>query len=174
MGAERDEQRVSAWLSLVQANAAVADALDGSLQRSVGISLTWHEVLAHLGEAPAGRLRMHELARSVLLSKSGVTRLVDRLAEAGLVTRDLCSPDRRGVFAAITPEGREMLERAGPVFAAALDVHFGHHLGERDVANLQDALGKLLAAHGRETRPSCPSVYVIGAPASAAAAASAG
>jgi DNA-binding MarR family transcriptional regulator len=159
MGGARDDDRASAWLAMVQSNAAVTDALDGSLQRGVGISLTWHEVLAHLADAPEGRLRMHELARSVLLSKSGVTRLVDRLADAGLVTRDLCSPDRRGVFAAITPAGRDMLDRAGPVFASALDDHFGRHLDQADVANLQAVLGKLLLAHGRDQEPTCPSVY---------------
>src|SRR5438046_1224475 len=119
-----DESRVAAWAALLEAHAAVSDVLEEELQASLGIPLSWHEVLARLASAPDGRLRMQELARSVLLSKSGITRLIDRMQEAALVSRGSCTSDRRVVYAVITDQGRTMLDRALPAFSRGFDRAF--------------------------------------------------
>ena len=97
-----NEERMAAWMALMQAHAAVVAGLEDKLVKDRGLPLSWHEVLVHLAAAPDGKLRMQDLARSVLLSKSGVTRLVDRMEESGLVERTACASDRRVIYAAIT------------------------------------------------------------------------
>ena len=89
-----NEERMAAWMALMQAHAAVVAGLEDKLVKDRGLPLSWHEVLVHLAAAPDGKLRMQDLARSVLLSKSGVTRLVDRMEESGLVERTACASDR--------------------------------------------------------------------------------
>src|SRR6266498_3687257 len=111
---------LAAWLTLLQARSVVVDALEADLELPLG----WFEVLIQLTSAEDGRLKMQELAHSVLLSKSGVTRLVDRMADAGLVTRDACETDRRVVYATVTHKGRTALRQALPAHAESLARHF--------------------------------------------------
>ena len=89
---------------------------DTELAREHDMPLSSYEVLLYLNDSPEGRMRMSELADSVLLSRSGLTRLVDRLERQGLLRRERCESDARGLFAEITPEGRG-------VFAAARKTH---------------------------------------------------
>jgi DNA-binding MarR family transcriptional regulator len=151
---------MAAWMTLMQTQAAVVEQLESSLVNEVGLPLSWHEVLVRLEAAPDGKLRMQELARSVLLSKSGVTRLVDRMADAGLVKRDACASDRRVVYAGITDEGRDRLERALPVFLRGFDEYFAQHISDEDANAVRAALGKVLTAHGRADAGGCPSTYL--------------
>ena len=101
-----------AWRSFLRAHTALTRELDAELLAAHGLPLTSYEVLLFLADAPGGHMRMSELAESVLLSRSGLTRLVDRLAGCGLVERTRCTEDARGWFAAITPKGREVFEEA--------------------------------------------------------------
>lgn len=157
-----DEQAMSAWIALMQAHSAVVDALAGPLEAELGLPLSWHEVLVWLAGSPDGRLRMQELARSVLLSKSGITRLIDRMHRAGLVRRENCSADRRVVYAVITDQGRDTLVRALPVFASSFRDAFGRHLDRDDTAMLGEILAKILSGLG-ERQTVCPTTYVHGA-----------
>src|SRR5436309_916604 len=102
--------RMSAWINLVQADSVVSAGIEERLQRACGLSLAEHELLVRLGHAPEGRLRMLDLAHLLLVSKSGATRLVDRLTKEGLVERALCSTDRRVVYAGLTDKGRALLD----------------------------------------------------------------
>jgi DNA-binding MarR family transcriptional regulator len=113
-----------------------------------GQSLTPEEVelLVQLSRAPEARLRMLEVSRSLLLSKSGVTRLVDRLEERGLVTRAACPEDRRVVYATLTEPGRDVLDEARPLLAAAVAEHLGRHLSSARIATVRRALRAVLAA----------------------------
>ena len=97
---------------MLRAHAATTRQLDAELVAGHRISLSAYEVLLFLADAPAGQLRMSELADGVLLSRSGLTRLVDRLAREGLVRRERCEDDARGLNAVITPAGRELFTRA--------------------------------------------------------------
>jgi DNA-binding MarR family transcriptional regulator len=97
---------------MLRAHAELTRALDAQLTREHDLPLSSYEVLLFLADAPDGRMRMSELAESVLLSRSGLTRLVDRLERDGLLKRERCESDARGLFAEITPEGRELFDAA--------------------------------------------------------------
>ena len=112
----RDE--LAAWRGLLRVHAALTKALDAELMREHELPLSSYEVLLFLAEAPEGRLRMSELADGVLLSRSGLTRLVDRMERDGLLQRERCEEDQRGLYAEITDKGRQM-------FADARKTHLG-------------------------------------------------
>ena len=141
-----DDLHLAAWRSLLEAHAAVTDLLERELEREQGLALSKFEVLLKLADAPGGRMRMLELAESVLLSKSGLSRLVDRMVEAGLVRRERCEDDRRGWFAVLTDQGRSALRRAAPVHLRGIQEHFARHLEPDEVQVLAAALGRVVAA----------------------------
>lgn len=149
------EERMDAWRAFLQAHAAVIRALESEMQKEQGLPLTWYEILVWLNRAPEGRLRMQELADSVLLSRSGLTRLMDRMSEAGLVKREACSHDRRGMYAVITPEGKAALERSAPEHLRGVQEHFLRHLDDADVQAMRRALSKVLASEKGESSGDC-------------------
>jgi DNA-binding MarR family transcriptional regulator len=151
---------MEAWMSLLQAHAAVLEGLESRLVQDAGLPLSWHEVLVRLADAPEGKMRMQDLARSILLSKSGVTRLVDRMLDAGMVKRTACTADRRVTYAQITGKGRAVLDRALPVFVRGFDEHFARHLSEAETRTLRAALEKVLVGNGVVAKAeTCPSAY---------------
>ena len=97
---------------MLRAHAELTKLLDAELAREHDLPLSSYEVLLFLNDSPEGRMRMSELADSVLLSRSGLTRLVDRLERQELLTRERCESDARGWFAEITPQGRELFAEA--------------------------------------------------------------
>ena len=111
-----DEEELFAWRGMLRAHAELVRTLDAELAREHDLPLSSYEVLLYLNDSGDGRMRMSELADSVLLSRSGLTRLVDRLERQGLLKRERCASDARGLFAEITPEGRS-------AFAAARQTH---------------------------------------------------
>jgi DNA-binding MarR family transcriptional regulator len=123
-------RELRAWRGLLRVHAKLVKALDAELEREHGLSLTTYEVLLYLNEADEGRLRMHDLAASVLLSRSGLTRLVDRLERDGFVERQACDSDARGAFAAITPAGRDKLAAARATHLDGVRRHFLSHLDD--------------------------------------------
>lgn len=106
------DRELGAWRGMLAAHSMLIARLDEELEREHGLPLTSYEVLMYLGDADAGQLRMGELAERLLLSRSGITRLVDRLERQGLVERRRCGDDGRGYFAALTPDGRRVLDGA--------------------------------------------------------------
>jgi DNA-binding MarR family transcriptional regulator len=106
----RDE--LGAWRGLLRVHAGMTKALDAELMREHRLPLSSYEVLLFLADSPEGRMRMSELADGVLLSRSGLTRLVDRMERDGLLRRQRCEHDQRGWFAEITDEGLTLFERA--------------------------------------------------------------
>ena len=140
---ERDE-RIGAWINLVQVDRVVQESLGKRLEGVVGVSLAEHELLWRLAASPERKERMNDLSRLMLLSKSGVTRLVDRLEREKLVARGACETDRRVVYAQITNAGQRILAKAQPIFDAELETSFSRHLNDVDVRTLRRALRKLL------------------------------
>jgi DNA-binding MarR family transcriptional regulator len=118
-GAERE-----AWRGLLRVHASVLKALDTELEAAHGLPLTSYEVLIHLSEASEYRMRMCDLADAVSLSRSGMSRLVDRLERDGLIVRCACAHDARGAFACLTAEGLELLEAARPTHVAGIRRRF--------------------------------------------------
>ena len=113
--------------------------------------MRWYDVLVHLEETPDG-VRMNELAERILYSKSGFTRVVDRMEAAGLVRRAVPPNDRRSVLVVLTDEGRATMQRARRHHRHSLEQHFSAHLSEADVDALRRALAKV-SAHVRPLRP---------------------
>lgn len=141
----------AAWLDAFQANTLVTRALELRLKERCGLALADYEVLVRLAEVPEGeRLRMQELARKVLLSKSGLSQLFNRLGKRGLVERRGDPENLRVTHAAITQEGREVLERAMPEFREELEERFAGHLTEGEMKTLRRAMGKVIGAFGEE------------------------
>jgi DNA-binding MarR family transcriptional regulator len=157
MGGTPRTPALAAWLPLLEAHSVITDALERDLQREHGIALGWLEVLIFLGDEEDGRMRMQDLADRVLLSKSGVTRLVDRMEDAGLVSRASCRDDRRVTYAVITPAGAATATRAAPALVQGIDTHLGAHLSATELRTLRSLLLKVVAGHGRASRE-CPSM----------------
>ena len=117
-------RELTAWRGFLRVHATVLRELDAELEAIHDLPLTSYEVLLLLHDAPFQRLRMSELADSLLLSQSGVTRLVDRLEREGLVTRERCDSDARGFFAVLTASGGARFRVARPTHLAGVRQHF--------------------------------------------------
>ena len=135
------EPELAAWRAMLRGHAALVKALDAELEQVHGLPLSSYEVLLTLDTAPSRRMRMCDLAESVLLSRSGLTRLVDRLERDGFVARDSCRDDARGSFAVLTDLGSQKLLDARVTHIDGVRRHF---LSRYSPAEL-DQLGELLA-----------------------------
>src|SRR3954465_15896254 len=135
---------LDAWRGFLRTQSTLLRELDDELTREHGLPLSSYDVLVQLDEAEDGRLRMSHLADAVLLSRSGLTRLVTRLVEHGLIERDECKNDARGAFAAITELGRERLNEARGTHRAGIRARFLGRLGEREQRQLAKAWGLVL------------------------------
>lgn len=124
---------LGAWRGLLRVHANVLKELDAELEAAHGLPLTSYEVLIQLVEAPEHRMRMCDLADSVLLSRSGMSRLVDRLERDGLIERCACAHDARGAFACITGAGVELLEQARPTHVAGIRRRFLAQFSEEEL-----------------------------------------
>ena len=149
-GLSADEQ--TAWRTFLRAHATLVRRLEGELVRDHDLPLASYDVLVQLSEAPEGGLRMTELAERVLLSRSGLTRLVDRLVRDGLVERRSCPEDARGTVAVLTAAGGERLSTAWPTHLRGVAEHLSR-LEPAEVAQLTALLVKLVpgAATGPTT-----------------------
>lgn len=147
MDHDNGDERLAAWMAFLRAHAAVTSSLERELQERCGLPLTWFEVLVCLRGAATG-MRMQELARMALLSKSGLTRAVDRMEAAGLVQRRSCERDRRGTYVALTAAGHAALERATPVQLEAIRTHFTRHLRADELDVLARGLDRVAEAGG--------------------------
>jgi DNA-binding MarR family transcriptional regulator len=138
-------QELAAWRGLLRVHARLTKELDAELLREHRLPLSSYEVLLFLADSPRGRLRMSELADGVLLSRSGLTRLVDRMERDGLLRRRRCEEDQRGWFAEITDEGREL-------FASARKTHLDG-VRERFLGRLSADEQRKLAALWEKVSP---------------------
>ena len=136
--------------------ATVVSALEQEMQAEHDLRLSWYGVLVQLAEAPQGRLRLIVLANSVMMSSSGLTRLIDRMEREGLVRREPSPEDRRGIYAWITDSGRETWRRATPRHLEGVARYFSQPLDAADIAGLQITLEKILLAVSGETQSNPP------------------
>ena len=134
---------LEAWVSLLRAHATLMRRLDTDLERETGLALADFDVLAQLANAD-GQLRITELAARALISRSGMTRRVARLADQGLVRRDRASTDARGVVVALTEEGIARLVQTAPVHARGISKLFVDQLDDQELAVLERALKKVI------------------------------
>lgn len=143
------DPQLTAWRLFLHVHATCIDRIDSELTAAKRIPLHWYDVLIELAEAPEQRLRMHELARSVVLSRSGLTRLVDRLEAAGYLCRQPDPQDRRGSFAVLTEAGHTAVRHAWPVYAQGIEHTFAQHVTDAEAATLTDVFERMLMT----TRP---------------------
>ena len=151
--ATASNQPLAVWAGFLRAHSALTTRLEHELVTERGLPLAWFEVLLQIDRA-GHPLRMQELGNAVLLSKSGLTRLVDRMETAGLVERTSCPTDRRGVHVAITALGGDALAAAGPVHLRGIAEHFTGRLDPDDLRALATIVAKLVD-DGRTPAPAC-------------------
>jgi DNA-binding MarR family transcriptional regulator len=144
-------ERLRAWRLFFESALALLDILDAELERDAGISQRWYDVLVHLEESPDG-ISMNLLADRILYSKSGFTRVVDRMEEAGLIRRVRPEEDRRTILVVLTAKGSATLESARAHHRDGIERHFAKHLSQADVKALTRALEKI-STHARPLRP---------------------
>jgi DNA-binding MarR family transcriptional regulator len=138
-----DKEGLAAWEAFVFAHAAAVGRIEREFAAAGVVSLTWYDVLTALTAAPGRRRRLQDLADEVVLSRSGLTRLIDRVEAAGLIRREPCETDRRGTYAVLTPAGEQAVERAWPVYARGIARHFADRLTGEEKRVLAEALRRV-------------------------------
>lgn len=144
-----DDWRLGVWRSFLRTHSQLLRQLEHQLHAHGKIALGGYDVLVQLAEAPDNRLRMSELAEAVLLSRSGLTRLVDRLQKDGLVLRQPDPEDARGMFTVLTGKGRDTLRDASKVHLAGVSELVLSRLSEPELRQLQALMAKLDPAPAR-------------------------
>ncbi|MBT3942336.1 MAG: MarR family transcriptional regulator [Chloroflexi bacterium] len=144
MTTAKDAQTLLVWMDFLRAHQMLTELMETELQQERGISLGWYGVLLNLSVAPDGRLRLQELADRLIHSRSGLTRRLDSMVKAGLVTRELVPEDGRGRYAVITRQGRSAFRRAAPTVMRGIQRYFVERLGPEGLTALRDALDRLL------------------------------
>jgi DNA-binding MarR family transcriptional regulator len=141
---ELASEELAAWRGLLRVHSALVKALDAELLAGHELPLTSYEVLINLQAAPGRRRRMAELADGVLLSRSGMTRLVDRLEREGLLERDPCTDDGRGTYAVLTDKGEALLQRARRTHLDGVRERFLRHFEADELRTLADLWNRVL------------------------------
>jgi len=143
--------RLNAWGAFLTAHKALENILSRELESACGLPLTWFDALAQLRMAPAHRLTMTQLASALLFSKSGLTRLIDRMVEAGLVQRLARPGDRRSLHIALTDAGEEKYRQALPIHLGHVKRHFAAYIEDGEAAAVESALVRMADAVRRES-----------------------
>jgi DNA-binding MarR family transcriptional regulator len=141
---ELSPAQLEAWTRFLRAHSSITRELEAQLASGHELTLSDYDVLVQLAQAPGRRLRPVELARAVLLTRSGVTRLVHGLERAGLVERIAAPEDLRGSLVHLTPEGRDVLRRASRTHLQGVRERFADRFDAAELATLSDLLGRLL------------------------------
>lgn len=144
-------ERLRAWRLFFESALALIDVLGTDFEHDAGFPIQWYDVLVHLEDIPEG-LRMNELADRILYSKSGLTRVVDRMEKAGFVRRIVPANDRRSIFVSQTDKGREAMQLARRQHHDWIEEHFSQPLPDTDIKALTRAIEKL-HTHMRTFRP---------------------
>ena len=137
---------MQAFAALLRAHAAATRRLNAQLAADHGLTISDFEVLLRLAAAPDRRMRRVDLAQQVVLTASGITRLLDGLERAGLVEREACSSDRRVVYAVLTDAGVEKLREASASHFAQIDELYGARFEEQELERLATLLSRLVEA----------------------------
>jgi DNA-binding MarR family transcriptional regulator len=134
------DHRLDPWRAFLVAHARITRRLDEELRAEHDLSLAEYDALLTIADAPDRRIRMRQLADQVILSKSGVTRLIDRLVLDGLVERKACASDARGAEAVLTADGLDRLRRASRTHLRGIEEHFLAAVEERDLPTIERSM----------------------------------
>lgn len=144
-----DEMRNSTWRLFLTAQIQVIEQIQARLADAQLPPLEWYDVLWTLKEIPDRRLRLSDLADRVLLSRSNLTRLLDRLEKNQLLRREPCPTDRRGTFAVLTEAGATMQKQMWAIYSEGIAAYFGDQLTDEEIKVMQQAFKKVLKASAR-------------------------
>ena len=140
------EAEASAWIGLVQAQQSLVDKVEEELKKEGYPSLSWYDVLWELERSEGGRLRLNDLGKRVLLDKYNVTRLVQRLEDEGLLTRDQCPNDGRGITATITNKGKKLRKKMWPVYERVVRENFLCKFNSKELKELTNFIERIQAS----------------------------
>jgi DNA-binding MarR family transcriptional regulator len=140
------EAQHQAWYQLLRAHATVTKRIEQRLSQSQQIPPHWYDVLVTLEKAPDHRLRMSDLAENMVASRSGLTRLVDRLEEAGFLRRESCPGDGRGAYAVLTEAGAQARLAAWPIVSREIMELFACHLNDKEAQTISEVLRRVADA----------------------------
>jgi DNA-binding MarR family transcriptional regulator len=135
------------WRAFLEVHSTVIKYLERQMQEQHNLPLSWWDVLQKLSDSEGGRLRMGELAESVLLTRSGITRLLDRMITAGMVVREQCPGDRRGYYAVITQLGLDTIKKVGLDHSKYAWDAFWEHVTQEEAAVMEKVFSRVLAAN---------------------------
>jgi DNA-binding MarR family transcriptional regulator len=144
LSAKLSPAELGAWRGMLRVHTALVKALDAELAAAHDLPLSSYDVLVTLESAPGRKRRMAELADSVLLSRSGMTRLVDRLEREGLLERDLCTDDGRGCYAVLTDKGAQLIATARPTHLDGVRERFLRHFSDDELRTLAEFWERVL------------------------------
>lgn len=139
-----DDKRKEAYRYFLTAHVKLTEELDSALTAANLLPLTWYDVLVSLEMADNHSLRMSELADTVLLSRSGLTRLVDRLEVKGYVERRSCPADRRGFHCVLTPHGLKVREESWPLYSSLIQEMFGSQMTDSEVEEMTKIMKRIV------------------------------
>lgn len=142
------DNMVEAWRAFITAHAEVIGAIESRLEEEGYLALSSYDVLVALSETPGRRLRMRDLARFVILSRSALSRLVDRLEAQGFLERVRSGEDRRGAYAVLTDAGQRELVRTWPAYGREIQRHFARYLSDGEAELLRSLMSRIAAAEG--------------------------
>jgi len=148
-------QQLGAWVAYLRSHSAITRELSAQLQREHGLTLNDYEVLLHLAHSEDGRLRRVDLAERILLTASGITRLLAGLERCGYVMKETCESDARVSYAKLTDSGREKLREAATTHLRGVDELFIGRYSEEELARLAELLGRLPVTDAACKTPSC-------------------
>lgn len=143
-GSDLSDDHLEAWRALLRAQAFVLRRISEELARGDALPLESYDVLLELYRAPEKRLRLRDLGERVVLTRSGISRLVTRLEKQGLVERGAVPSDARGVFAQLTPKGEAAFRRTWPAYAEGIRRHFAERFEAEEARTLSRLLGAVL------------------------------
>lgn len=147
---KNEDPKGHAWAVLLSAHAALVEKIEAALTAADLPALAWYDVLWELEKAEGGKLRMHELAHRVVLSRSNLTRLADRLERAKLIERADTPHDRRGYDCVVTRAGQAMRKKMWPVYRAQIERVFSRHLTVEEARTVGDVLARAVKAAREE------------------------
>ncbi|AIE86137.1 MarR family winged helix-turn-helix transcriptional regulator [Fimbriimonas ginsengisoli] len=153
MDGELTSAQKEAWIAFFVAHGALSKKIDRDMVEAGVVPMDTYDILLTLEMAPEKRLRMSELADRALLSRSGITRLVDRLERDGLLGRQSCPSDRRACHAVITEKGLAERERAWPVYRKSIAQHFASHLTEDEALKVTEVFSRMHVGCPGKTKP---------------------
>lgn len=132
-----------AWISFVQSQQLLLEKVDEEFKKHNYPPLIWYDILLELDKQKDGMLRLNELGKKILLTKYNVTRVIRRLEEEGLVYRETCSGDARGVYAVITRKGKKLREQMWPVYYNVIKEYFLSNLNEEELGQLIECMNRI-------------------------------